>query len=148
MLGSHASPIPLPMLRRYSEELSIAPDSIPFIDFVVFYYCFCENQSFLMIFNFWPNFLKFPGCLTVFVPLNKPERDICIYIQCAASCVSATALSQSKGEWLLGKKGERSPIFKLEWKCTSLSHALQVLKVQWWSFDQAAKINEMSMKNE
>ena len=35
MLGSHASPIPLPMLRRYNEELSIAPDSIPFIDFVV-----------------------------------------------------------------------------------------------------------------
>ena len=35
MLGSHASPIPLPMLRRYSEELSIAPNSIPFIDFVV-----------------------------------------------------------------------------------------------------------------
>ena len=35
MLGSHASPIPLPMLRRYNEELSIEPDSIPFIDFVV-----------------------------------------------------------------------------------------------------------------
>ena len=48
----------------------------------------------------------------------------------------------------LGKKGERPPIFKLEWKFTGLSHALQVLKVQWWSFDQAAKINEMSMKSQ
>ena len=35
MLGSHASPVPLPMLSRYNEKLSIAPDSIPFIDFVV-----------------------------------------------------------------------------------------------------------------
>ena len=35
MLGSHASPIPFPMLKRYGKKLSLAPDSIPFIDFVV-----------------------------------------------------------------------------------------------------------------
>ena len=39
----------------------------------------------------------------------------------------------------LGKKGERLPIFKLGWKCTGLRRALQVLMVQWWPFDQAAK---------
>ena len=47
----------------------------------------------------------------------------------------------------LGKKGGRSPIFQLGWKCTGLRRALQVLMVQWWSFDQAAKINEKSKKN-
>ena len=45
----------------------------------------------------------------------------------------------------LGKKGGRSPIFQLGWKCTGLRRALQVLMVQWWSFDQAAK--QKSMKN-
>jgi len=29
-----------------------------------------------------------------------------------------------------------------------LNRAVQVLVVQWWSFDQAAKINEKSMKNQ
>ena len=52
----------------------------------------------------------------------------------------------------LGKKGERSPILKLGWKCTGLRRALQVLMVQWWSFDQTAKskakIIEKSMENQ
>ena len=54
---------------------------------------------------------------------------------------------KGKANGPLGKKGERPPIFKLGWKCTGLRRALQVLMVQWWSFDQAAKINEKSMKN-
>ena len=45
----------------------------------------------------------------------------------------------------LGKEGERPPIFKLGWKCTGLRRALQVLMVQWWSFNQAAK--QKSMKS-
>ena len=35
MLGSHASPIPLPSLKRYNDELPIDLSSIPNIDFVI-----------------------------------------------------------------------------------------------------------------
>ena len=55
----------------------------------------------------------------------------------------------------LGKKGERSPIFIWNdfeglggsWEPFGLRRALQVLVVRWWSFDQAAKINEKSMNH-
>ena len=73
---------------------------------------------------------------------------IYINIHCAASCVSASALESGVARILAAsKERERSPIFILGWKCTGLRRALQVLMVQWWSFDQAAKINEMSMKH-
>ena len=62
---------------------------------------------------------------------------ICIYIY-----IYIYILAAGKANGPLGKKGERSPIFKLGWKCTGLRRALQVLMVKWWSFDQAAKINE------
>ena len=64
----------------------------------------------------------------------------------ALACVVRCCFKE-KANCPLGKKGERSPIFTLGWKCTGLRRALQVLVVQWWSFDQAAKINEKSMKN-
>ena len=36
MLGSHASPISIPNLKRFNDELPINPESIPYIDFVLF----------------------------------------------------------------------------------------------------------------
>ena len=69
---------------------------------------------------------------------------------CIGRCTDSRCF-KGKANGPLGKKGERSPIFTLGWKCTGLRRALQVLVVQWWSFDQAAKINEKSsekaMKN-
>ena len=35
MLGSHASPISIPSLKRFNNELPINPESIPYIDFVI-----------------------------------------------------------------------------------------------------------------
>ena len=35
MLGSHASPISIPSLKRFNSELPINPESIPYIDFVI-----------------------------------------------------------------------------------------------------------------
>lgn len=49
MLGSHASPIPIPSLRRYSNELPILPDSIPFIDYVIFSHDHYDHLDFSTI---------------------------------------------------------------------------------------------------
>ena len=49
MLGSHASPISIPSLKRFNNELPIDPESIPYIDFVLFSHDHYDHLDFSTI---------------------------------------------------------------------------------------------------
>ena len=49
MLGSHASPISIPSLKRFNNELPINPESIPYIDFVLFSHDHYDHLDFSTI---------------------------------------------------------------------------------------------------
>ena len=79
MLGSHASPISIPSLKRFNNELPINPESIPYIDFVLFshdHYDHLDFSTIQIIKNKVKTFLVPLGIGSHLISWNVEEQKI------------------------------------------------------------------------